>query len=271
VASGHQPVAARRGSPAGIVSNTHRRGPASAARATSTIGQHARRHARRTGFPLHSTFAGSRLVRLLGEAAPPAAPADGMDFAERLSLWLGAFDAMGLQAAQQPVATGRDAAAARPLKAKALADDLQRVRGALASAIVQDPLFGATPAFAPYHERHLQLQRRMEQLIAPLRDHVRQEVSRHSPRLRQLAALDAVFEHALARREQALLPTVAARMKRRFEHWRATGTDANDAGAWERDFAAEWRQVLQAEVDLRLEPVAGLIEALATDMDQRSS
>jgi hypothetical protein len=270
VASGHQPVAARRGSPAGIVSNTHRRGPASAARATSTIGQHARRHARRTGFPLHSTFAGSRLLRLLG-AAPPAAPADGMDFAERLSLWLGAFDAMGLQAAQQAVATARDAASPSPLKAKALADDLQRVRGALASAIAQDPLFGDAPAFAPYHERHLQLQRRMEQLIVPLRDHVRQEVSRQSPRLRQLAALDAVFEHALARREQALLPTVAARMKRRFEHWRATEADANDAGAWERDFAAEWRQVLLAEVDLRLEPVAGLIEALATDMDRRSS
>jgi hypothetical protein len=29
--------------------------------------------------------------------------------------------------------------------------------------------------------------------------------------------------------------------------------------------------VLLAEVDLRLEPVAGLIEALATDMDRRSS
>lgn len=226
-------------------------------------------------FFLHSTFAGSRLVRLLGEAPPPAAPADGMDFAERLSLWLGAFDAMGLQAALQSAGTARDAAATGPLKAKALAEDLRRVRGALASAIAsaiaQDPPAGEPQAYAPFHERHLQLQRRMEQVIGPLRDHVRQEVSRHSPRLRQLAALDAVFEHALARREQALLPTVAARMKRRFEQWRAAAPDTNDPAAWQREFADEWRQVLLAEVDLRLEPVAGLIEALAADMDRRSS
>lgn len=219
-------------------------------------------------FLLHSTFAGSRLVRLLAGATGPAAPADGMDFAERLSLWLGAFDAIGLQAAQQSVGAARERAAAGPLKAQALAEDLQRVRGALASAIAQDPPAGEARSYAPYRERHLQLQRRMEQLIGPLRDHVRQEVSRHSPRLRQLAALDAVFEHALAAREQALLPTVATRLKRRHEHWRAGG---DDAGAWERDFAREWREVLLAEVDLRLEPVAGLIEALATDMDHHSS
>jgi hypothetical protein len=226
------------------------------------------------GILLHSTFVGSRLVRLLDEPAPSAAAASTMDFAERLSLWVGAFDAMGLHAVQQLIRTMRDSAPGAPPKARALAEDLQRVRAALASAIAQDPL-GVDPlGYGPYHARHLQLQRRMEQLIGPLRDHVRQEVSRHSPRLRQLAALDAAFEHALAPREQALLATVATRMKRRFEGLRATalaGTQANEAGAWERDFADEWRQVLLAEVDLRLEPVAGLIEALATETDRRSS
>jgi hypothetical protein len=226
------------------------------------------------GFLLHSTFVGSRLVRLLGEPAPSAAAASTMDFAERLSLWLGAFDAMGLHAVQQLIRTMRDPAPGTPPKAQALADDLQRVRAALANAIAQDPPAGEPAGWGPYHARHLQLQRRMEQLIGPLREHVRQEVSRQSPRLRQLAALDAVFEHALAPREQALLSTVATRMKRRFDGVRATalaGTQANEAGTWERDFANEWRQVLLAEVDLRLEPVAGLIEALATEPDQRSS
>lgn len=228
--------------------------------------------ARCMGFLLHSTFSSSRLVRLLGEATPPAAAAGGMDFAERLSLWLSAFDAIGLQAAQQSIRAVRAAAAGTPRSAQALAEDVQRVRGALASAIAQDPPPGDAPGYGPYHERHLQLQRRMEQLVGPLRDHVRQEVSRRSPRLRQLAALDAVFEHVLARREQALLPTVAARMKRRFERLRAQGaSEAAEGGAWERDFAAEWRQVLLAEVDLRLEPVAGLVEALANEPDQRSS
>lgn len=197
-----------------------------------------------------------------------------MDFAERLGLWLGAFDAMGVRAAHQSMRAMRHPAAGTPPRAQALAEDLQRVRAALANAIAQDPPAGEPPGYGPYHERHLQLQRRMEQLIAPLRDHVRQEVSRHSPRLRQLAALDAVFEQALARREQALLPTVAARMKRRFDRLRASALAAApvpETGAWERQFANEWRQVLLAEVDLRLEPVAGLVDALATDPDQRSS
>lgn len=191
-----------------------------------------------------------------------------MDFAERLSLWLNAFDAIGLQAAQQSIRAVKDAAAGAPPTVQALTEDLQRVRGALANAIAQDPLAGAPPAYEPYHERHLQLQRRMEQLIAPLRDHVRQSLSRHSPRLRQLAALDAVFEHVLARREQALLPTVAARLKRRFQRLRAAAAEEGGVGSeWARDFAQEWRQVLLAEMDLRLEPVAGLIEALANEPD----
>ncbi|HEY1228455.1 MAG TPA: DUF3348 family protein, partial [Ramlibacter sp.] len=36
-------------------------------------------------------------------------------------------------------------------------------------------------------------------------------------------------------------------------------------GGWLHAFAHDWRQVLLAERDLRLDPVAGLVEAAATD------
>jgi len=242
---------------------------------------------------LRSTFSSSRLVRLLGAWTPVEAPASGMDFAERLSLWLNAFDAIGLQAAHQSIAAMQAAAADTPARTRAMRpqtadEDLQRVRGALAHAIAKDPVplaaaGGADAGYAPFRQRHLELQRHMEQMIGQLRADVRQALSRVSPGLRQLAALDAVFEHVLAPREQTLLPSAAALLERRFaqlrlEHRRsleAAGQPDDpalwrEAGGWLDAFAKDWRQALLAEVDLRLEPVAGLIEALNNELKNRA-
>lgn len=237
-----------------------------------------------------------------------------MDFAERLSLWLNAFDAINLQAAHRTIAstaaTSVTSLAGKIPRPGALAEDLRRVRATLAKAIAQDPA-GIAPAaspirlptppgasaalveairaaspeadsYAPWQQRHLELQRRMEQLITPLRDHVRQAVAQGSARLRQLATLDAAMEQVLARREQALLPGVAELLQRRFEQLRAAHRQAvadagepDDAACWRQPggwldtFAKEWRQALLAELDLRLEPVAGLVDALESAAPER--
>lgn len=239
---------------------------------------------------LRSTFGRSRLVRLLGEWAPIEA-ASGMDFAERLALWLDPFDGIQLQAARQAVRAVASAppraAGARPPRPAEIAQDVQRVRGTLAQAIAQDPLAlaavplpprgaaagggsGAPPGdagYAPFRQRHLELQRQMEMLIAPLREHVRQALARGSPALRGLAVLDAALEPVLARREQALLPLVPALLKRRFEQLRRAHEAAGGDGGWLDAFAGDWRRALLAELDLRLEPVAGLAEALTNDLN----
>jgi hypothetical protein len=190
-----------------------------------------------------------------------------MDFAERLSLWLNAFDAIDLQACHQALKAAATAAPAQPSAARrtgtqGVAEDFQRVRAVLAKAIAKDPLAleppSAEPAYAPYHQRHLELQRQMEQMITALRDHVRQAICRVSPRLRQLAVVDAAFEQVLARREQTLLPAAAALLKRRFEQLR------NEEGGL-KAFASHWQEALLAELDLRLEPVAGLVDALTNE------
>lgn len=231
-----------------------------------------------------------KLARLLG--GWPATPAEGPapDVAERLGRWLGAFDAVGLQAGHQAIRSIHTAAARKPGEARApgadaLTGDLQRVRATLAHAIAQDPVAFAIPklarnlsqqdaaslptvvdaGYAPYQQRHQKLQRQMEQLVAPLRDHVRQAVSQVSARLRQLAALDAVLEQVLAPREQAHLPTVSLLLQRRFDALRRTQDDDAAAADWRGQFRREWTQALLAELDLHLEPVAGLIEALAED------
>lgn len=268
---------------------------------------------------MRQDFTNPPLVRALAAHSPLEADASGLDIAERLSLWLDTFDAIGLQGAHQALRQFTDAAplprGARRPRAADLADDVARVRGTLLHAIAQEPLpvalpgdplvdlqrrrAGAAPAeaaapsldalaeaaFAPYHQRHQELQRQMEQLVSPLRDHVRQALGRASPRLRQLAALDAAFEPILAKREQALLPTTATLAGRRFAHWRQQRDDgAEDAaqdlaqvlarwrapGGWLHAFAQEWRLALQAELEQRLEPVTGLVEALNQELKKET-
>lgn len=224
---------------------------------------------------------------MLGDWTAVVDEAPGMDFAERLALSLNAFDAIGLQAAHQAI---KAVAARAPGKAPrgqapSLGADLQRVRGALANAIAQDamPLRAADTGCAVYRQRHLELQRHMEQMIGPLREHVRQSMSRLSPRLRKLAALDAALEQWLAPREQVVLPAVAVLAERRFEQLRREHRQAIEAcgaqddpaawrepGGWLHAFERDWRQALLAELDLRLEPVTGLVEAWSNEAEHRT-
>lgn len=192
----------------------------------------------------------------------PAA-AGGADFAERLSLWLNAFEAIGLQGNLQSIRAMATAPAARPgvrrLRAGDVAGDLQRLRAEITGAIAQDvPDATAEAGYAPWQQRHLELQRQMAQSIAALRDEVRRAISATSPRLRQLAALDTALEQVIAAREQQLLQALPTLLERRFQQRRD-----EDAGL--APFAQDWRDALRAELELRLEPVAGLVDALNTE------
>lgn len=258
---------------------------------------------------MRSSFGSSTLVRLLADWTPAQVEPSGLDVAERLSLWVNAFDAIRLQAAHQSIAAMRSAAPAHARKPRtpALAQDVQRVRSVLAKAIAQEPgpvvEAAHTPAdlrrlargaaktgestadggYAPWRQRHLELQRQMDLMLPPLREHVRNALgAQASPRPRQLAALDAVMEQVLAAREQKLLPSVAERMERRFAQLLAAHRQAladsghdDDPAAWRRpggwldQFAREWRQLLTAELDLRLQPVSGLVEALSKELDEQ--
>lgn len=215
---------------------------------------------------LRSTRSSSRLVRLLEPRLPAAAEPPGMDFAERLSVWLNAFDAIHLQAAHQAIRGIASAAPAPLVRSRARstrpAEDLRHVRSVLTRAIAQDPLADAADpaAYTPWLRRHQELQRQMEQMVGALREHVREVLAQASARLRKLAALDVAMETLLTRREQALLPTSAAVLERRHAELRRAAEDGDTA--WQQAFGEEWREVLRAELELRLEPVAGLVDAL---------
>ena len=99
--------------------------------------------------------------------------------------------------------------------------------------------------------------------------------SQSLPALRQLAALDAALDKALCERESKLLSTVPLLLRKRFEHLlkahQQTLLDTGHAdkpdtwmkqGAWLARFCHELQTVLLAELDVRLQPTVGLIEAL---------
>lgn len=235
----------------------------------------------------------SALVRVLCDLTQAAVPESPQPFAERLGQWLDFKDGLALFAVLDGNAPAAKApSAAPPAQSAALWKAFARVRDSLTESISKQsvPETGPAPAqptswspasanaaadFALYRQYYLAEQRKMTASIAPLRATVRAALSKHSPALARLAALDAVLDKALLSREAGLLATVPARLAKRFAqrydaHRAAleqTGT-ADDPdrwlqpGGWLALFHEEMRAVLLAELELRLQPVRGLIAAL---------
>lgn len=243
----------------------------------------------------------SGLVRLLTELAAADVPGSKQSFADRLGQWLDFTDALSLYSALNAGAAG-DAglSSAAPSSDGAVTrNQFARVRDALRDSIVTDgvsrpgkariELPAPTPNdsvenaadFAPYHRYYLAHQRDMAANIGPLRAAVRGVLARQSPALKRLAALDAVLDKALEARERGLLATVPTLLGKRFEHryesHRATQTEATAddpmrwmaPGGWLAAFCREMQDVLRAELDVRLQPVAGLIAALEDEATRK--
>ena len=199
------------------------------------------------------------------------------------------------------MAPALDAASAQPgpsAAGMAAADAMARVRAEVAQAITTDAVLtarasanaaGARPAasvatdhgsdFLPYRRCYQAHQRLMQFRIAALRAQVREALAGQSAALSTLAALDGVLDQALAARERSLLATVPSLLEARFArlqraHWaaqaRLPGSDCPAPGpaqpappdAWLALACKDMQNVLMAEMDIRLQPVVGLVDAL---------
>lgn len=210
---------------------------------------------------LRSHLNHSALVHQLAEHLPAQPDAPRQDLAERLGEWLNVADAIALHALHQALPATPVRRAGGRQSAADLQAALQRLRATLQQSIAAPPalpLEAQDAEFAPQHQRCLDQQRRMETAIEAFRGHVRQALAAASPPLAQLAALDATLDQLLGGREQKLLSGVPAFLKARFEQLRQTQADT-----WPEAFEQELQQALLAELDLRLQPVTGMIEALS--------
>ena len=198
-------------------------------------------------------------MRLLSDTVSVPVDVSRQDFAEQLSQWLGALDAVTLHGTHQSLKSvvGSSPLGASPHTPAALEAHFQRVRQALVAA-VSEPVRLPDASFGPWRQHCHALQRHMGLKIATLRAQVRQVLSHGAAPLRQLAELDAVWEQMLTARETKLLGTVPAVLEQRFEHLRGSGAPEPLAR-----YAHEQQAVLLAELNVRLLPVAGLVEAFA--------
>ena len=138
------------------------------------------------------------------------------------------------------------------------------------------------PEFLAYRRACLAHQRAMAAVIAPLRGRVRQALTALSPALGRLAALDAVFDEALRDRERQLLSTVPLLLEQHFERLRrahsttrfqAQGSpaaaDSSSPARWLAEYGRDMQQVLLAELDVRLQPIEGMVEAIGHEITRR--
>jgi hypothetical protein len=128
--------------------------------------------------------------------------------------------------------------------------------------------------------------------IGNLRGRLRSMLAARTPAMARLAVVDAVMERALSERERNLLAAVPVLLAAHFERLRAAeqatlaaaeaaeaAESADDAGsnaassaasnpaaptpgAWLNVFRKDMQSVLLAELDVRLQPVEGLLAAL---------
>lgn len=140
----------------------------------------------------------------------------------------------------------------------------------------------ATADFEPYRRYYAAHQREMESSIGLLRTRLRKalaDASSGSPALARLAVLDEVMERALGERERSLLASVPQLLAKRFARLRqahrqaladqplANDPPADDPaqwmqpGGWLATFCREQQAVLLAELEVRLQPAAGLVDA----------
>lgn len=241
-------------------------------------------------------FSSSRLVQLLQQWQLLEPPAQWPGLGEQLGRWMGWTDAVALSAvlsgdavaAPGAVPSGRPLveprAASTPTQVR---EGLARVRDSLLTDIATDPLFlavlggkssasaqaASAPDFAACRRQHQAHQRAMERQLAPWREAVRQLLARHAPSsshplapLAALAALDAVMARALGERESHLLSRLPRALERHFARLCGGPEDQMPSGSAPgsglAQFITDLQALLRAELEFRLEPIEGMLEAL---------
>ncbi|WNL48260.1 DUF3348 domain-containing protein [Dyella sp. BiH032] len=235
--------------------------------------------------PRRTVVRGPTFVRLLARLADGAVASAAPPLADRLSQWLDWNQAIALSTALDGKPAGTTFPGS-PAGDEVEAEACVHARTSLTQAIAQAPELAAPAAgkgddaaagpnaiaeadldYAVFRQRYLTLQRAMQAATGRLRGRLRDRLAQRSTELARLADVDAVMEQALSPREQTLFATIPTILGTHFERLReaahaASPEDAVPAGAWLDVFRKDMQSVLLAELDVRFQPVEGLLAAL---------
>ncbi|GLQ87770.1 DUF3348 domain-containing protein [Dyella flagellata] len=223
---------------------------------------------------------GPTFIRLLARLTDAVdVPAPGQSVPHRLSHWLDWRQAIALSTALDDKPSEVDSGA--PHLDNTVEDACARVRMGLIQAIAGDQALahgqakagskekdlGVPIDYTVFRQHYLTLQRRMHTAIGNLRSQLRGVLAQRSAEMARLAEVDAVMEMALSPRELKVMASVPALLGQRFERLRQSRQDSPaDAqlseSAWLGVFRKDMQSLLLAELEVRFQPVDGLLAAL---------
>lgn len=138
--------------------------------------------------------------------------------------------------------------------------------------------------YGRYQLFYVSRQKEIAVKLGKLRASTRAAVSSRSSRLAQLVVLDAALDEALSAPTQKLFAEIPRLLERRFQYLYlqhqqvvagqhgAHGEDDwrlwSQAGGWLEQFTGEMQGLLLAELEVRIQPVLGLIEALKEEVER---
>jgi hypothetical protein len=138
----------------------------------------------------------------------------------------------------------------------------------------QAALPNCAAAFAPYRKHYLAIQGKLGLASHRLRMRTARAVAGLSPDLAGVAALDNALGDALYFRQRQFLDRIPTLLEQYFNtllqtHWQTlSGNPEPDdlapwmlPGGWLASFCGRMRELLLAELEIRLQPVLGLIES----------
>ncbi len=133
-------------------------------------------------------------------------------------------------------------------------------------ALGQRPPEDAVAGYAPYLRFYSGQQRMMEAKVLNLHLQVRDAAAMLSPALAQLCALDSELGDTLASHGRKAFAHTPRLLEQRFcslleQCRRQEGDIAKPWASWQQQFHSELREALLAELDARLLPTLGLVEA----------
>jgi hypothetical protein len=252
--------------------------------------------------------ASTRLVRLLSEFAVPAIGPGPDGFAEAMEDLIGFGESMKLAMLHEELAGMAHVAGPEPMSFEALKHDLLDVRLGLMRRVLDSfdsddastrpklPRPGtevpdeALLTFEPYHRFYAAHQREFDARIHRLQLRVREALTGRSAALARLVVLDETLRELVAAHTRKSLVVIPVLLGKRFDAMlqahqaQERGRDAGGAdvrsddtglhiaagdGAWLRLFCREMQDVLLAELDLRLMPVVGLVEAVEEEVTRK--
>lgn len=235
---------------------------------------------------------GSSLIRLLSELTTSAAEHSFTGFGSRFGQLFALTDSLKLAEMHRGLAktdfeprdmeqTAIEAEFLRvqkkivdSLSRRFIADDSDGVMRNLFPGLRAEASAAQLASYESYHGFYVNLQREIDREVQYLQSFTRDAVSGLSPELAQLVIIDSTLGDALAVHSRKLFALVPQLLGQRFEfllqqhHQSLFNPEQDDVSSWTKTggwldrFRLDMHELALAELDVRLQTVLGLIEAI---------